>query len=89
MEPNRNHFGGLMPSLTLKNIPEQKLEMLKRKAQEHHRSLQGEMMHLIDEALNAPKNQLTLEGALARAKAMGLGGPNESTRMIREDRDAR
>jgi plasmid stability protein len=78
-----------MPSLTLKNIPEQKLELLKRKAQEHHRSLQGEMMHLIDEALNTPSAKLTLEEVYAKVKALGVSSPNESTRMIREDRDAR
>ena len=78
-----------MPSLTLKNIPKQKLVLLKRKAQEHHRSLQGEMMTLIDEALNGPRPMMSPEEIYARAKAMGLGGPNESVRMIREDRDAR
>lgn len=78
-----------MPSLTLKNIPQEKLEKLKIKAQEHHRSLQGEMMSIIDDALSSPKSVLTPAEAYARAKALGLGGPNESTRMIREDRDAR
>ena len=78
-----------MPSLTLKNIPKPKLELLKRKAQEHHRSLQGEMMHIIDQALGEARIRRTLAEAYAQAKASGLGGPNESTRFIREDRDAR
>ena len=78
-----------MPSLTLKNIPQEKLKKLKLKAQEHHRSLQGEMMSLIDDALKVSRTVLSPAEAYARAKALGLGGPNKSVRMIREDRDAR
>ena len=50
-----------MPSLTLKNIPQNKLDLLKRQAQAHHRSLQGEMMSLIDQALEGPRVKLTPE----------------------------
>jgi plasmid stability protein len=78
-----------VPSLTLKNIPEQKLAMLKRRAKEHHRSLQGEMMNLIDEALKAPKATLTMEEVYEKVKALGIKSPGDSTRIIREARDNR
>jgi plasmid stability protein len=39
-----------MKSLHIRNIPETTIERLKRRALNHHRSLQGELQYLLEEA---------------------------------------
>lgn len=43
-----------MPNLSIKNVPESVLEKLRKRAQRNHRSMQGELMALISEAVEAP-----------------------------------
>jgi plasmid stability protein len=40
----------IMPSLSIKDVPEPLLEAIRRRAARHHRSLQGELMALISQA---------------------------------------
>jgi hypothetical protein len=72
-------------NLSIKNVPTEKVELLKRRAKSNHRSLQGELLALIDEAVGAPK--ITIEEFFAKVRASGLRTADESVRMIREDRD--
>ena len=54
MQPEWFHFGRrgiLMPSITIKNMSEQLLERLRRRAQEDKRSMNREAIHLLDLAL--------------------------------------
>ncbi len=46
-----------MPSLSIKDVPEPLLEALRRRAARNHRSLQGELMALIAQAVDAPVAQ--------------------------------
>jgi plasmid stability protein len=39
-----------MKSLHIRDVPEQTIERLKRRASQHHRSLQGELQVLLEEA---------------------------------------
>lgn len=39
-----------MKSLHIRDVPEQTIERLKRRARQHHRSLQGELQVLLEEA---------------------------------------
>lgn len=74
-------------NLSIKNVPEEKVELLKQRAKSNHRSLQGELMAIIDEAANRPRRTITIEELIERGRRAGLSTPSESARMIREDRD--
>jgi len=73
-------------NLSIKNVPEEKVEILRRRAQANHRSLQGELRAIIDKATESPRRAITLDELAERGKRLGLSMPSESARMIREDR---
>ena len=75
-------------SLSIKNVPEELAERLRERAKRNHRSLQGELLAILEEKLE-PKEQLTPSEVLRQVRALGLRTPDEATAMIREDRDAR
>jgi antitoxin FitA len=47
------HFGGIsMPiNVSIKNVPDDLIEELRKRAKRHHRSLQGELMVMLEEAV--------------------------------------
>lgn len=74
-------------NLSIKDVPDDLAGVLRERAQQNHRSLQGELMAIIEAASRErPFKAVELWQA---ARAVGLGTPNESTRWIREDRDSR
>ena len=80
-------MGDAMSSLTVKNIPEEMLVILRERAKRHHRSLQGELILILEEAI-AP-SKLSLDQAQRRVEELGISTRDDSTRWIRELRDAR
>jgi plasmid stability protein len=75
-------------NLSIKNVPAGKVELLKQRAKSNHRSLQGELLAIIDEAAAAaPKKRMTIDEIVAKARKLGLNSKDEAVRMIREDRD--
>jgi antitoxin FitA len=74
--------------LSIKRVPDELAERLRRRAASHHRSLQGELMAMLEEQV-AGDEPLTLHQALDLARAAGLRTPAESVKMIRADREAR
>jgi plasmid stability protein len=44
------HYDTTMKSLHIRDVPEQTIERLKRRASRHHRSLQGELQALLEDA---------------------------------------
>ena len=42
-----------MPTLSIKNVPAEVVEGLRRRAERHHRSMQGELMALVCQAVGA------------------------------------
>ena len=74
-------------NISIKNVPEEKLELLKQRAKNNHRSLQGELMAIIDEAATRPRRIITIDELAERGRQLGLSTPADSVRMIREDRD--
>ncbi|MHB8370146.1 MAG: FitA-like ribbon-helix-helix domain-containing protein [Leptospirales bacterium] len=78
-----------MPThLSVKNVPDEVLQRLKARAERHHRSLQGELLSILEEAVAADAI-LTPEEVLRRVSERALTTPSESVQMIRGDRDAR
>ena len=57
-----------MASITLKNIPDELYERLKRSARRHHRSINGEIIHRLEQAL-APR-EVPVEERLARLREL-------------------
>ena len=76
-----------MSSLTVKNVPEEMLVLLRERAKRHHRSLQGELMLILEEAITPTK--LSLDQVQRRIEELGISTGDDSTRWVRELRDAR
>jgi plasmid stability protein len=75
-------------TLSIKNAPDDVVQRLKARARKNHRSLQGELLAIIEEAAT-PSRALTPGEVLREVRALGLRTPSEASRMIRADRDAR
>ena len=73
--------------LSIKRVPEQVVDRLRERAKRHHRSLQGELLVVLEESLSP--RRLTVDEAYERVRASGLRTGDEAARMVREDRDAR
>jgi plasmid stability protein len=78
-------------NLSIKNAPDDVVERLRRRAIENHRSLQGELMAIIEEASKPSSlhRTLTIKELAAEIGKLGLSRHDEAVRMIREDRDNR
>ena len=78
-----------MPThLSIKNAPDTLVIRLKKRAERHHRSLQGELMSILEEAVSHEPS-LSPKEVVRMVSALDLSTPSESARMIREDRDVR
>ena len=86
MEPNQIHNGSMPVTLSIKNVPDRIAQQLRKRAARNHRSLQGELMAILEQAVQPT---LTIEEFAAQVKATGLRTPDESVAMIRADRDGR
>jgi plasmid stability protein len=75
-------------SLSIKNAPDELVRRLKERAERHHRSLQGELMAILEDAAGTSR-RLTPAEVLARVQELGLSTPSEAATMIRKDRDER
>jgi plasmid stability protein len=75
-------------SLSIKNAPDELVRRLKERAERHHRSLQGELMAILEEAVGTSR-RLTPAEVLDRVRELGLSTPSEAAAMIRKDRDDR
>ena len=56
-----------MPTLTLKNIPDDLYARLKEAAQAHHRSLNSEILYCVERTLTPHKIDVSEQIAIARA----------------------
>lgn len=74
-------------NLSIKNVPDHVAEQLRKRARENHRSLQGELIAIIEQAVGGEKPLSPLD-LLAELQRLGLRTASESAAMVREDRDA-
>ena len=78
-----------MPAtFTIKNVPDELAEKIRQQAKNAHRSLQGELLHILEEAVGE-REELSPRMVREKAASYGIGTGSESTEMIREDRDER
>ena len=75
-------------NLSIKNVPNPLAERLRHRAERHHRSLQGELMAILEEVLVDPQRPSAAE-VLNRVRQLGVSTADEATARIRADRDAR
>lgn len=71
-------------TLSVKGVPADLAKRLRQRAARNQRSLQGELLVILEQA----GHSLTLDDLAALARRLGLKGKSgESVRLIREDRD--
>ena len=75
-------------NLSIKNAPDDIVQRLRERAERHHRSLQGELMAIIEAAVREDRPPSAAE-ILAEVRRLGLRTPGEAAEMVRADRDAR
>lgn len=75
-------------NLSIKNVPEELAKKLKSRAAKHHRSLQGELMSILEEGAKNT-SRLSLDEILRETRKLGVRTKSEAAAMIRADRDAR
>ncbi len=73
-------------NLSVKNVPDDLAALLRERAKRHRRSLQGELLVILEESLTP--RPLTIEQLDREVRARGLETPAESAAMVRENRDA-
>ena len=75
-------------NLSIKNVPEDLANQLRQRAAKNHRSLQGELLAILEETLSKDE-VITPAQLLLKIKEMGLRTASNSALWVREDRDAR
>jgi plasmid stability protein len=74
-------------NLSIKDVPEDQVVRLRERAKANHRSLQGELRALVEEAAGVIPRKFSVDDIAAKAGSLGLARRNEAARLIREDRD--
>ncbi len=74
--------------LSIENAPDRVVQRLKERAERHHRSLQGELLAIIEAAVREDEAATPAE-ILAEVRRLGLRTPSESATLVRESRDGR
>lgn len=77
-----------MASLSIKNVPDVVVKRLRDRAARRRRSLQGELLAIIEEAVQLDRLS-TPADIVAEVRRLGLRSPSESAALIRGDRDGR
>ncbi len=74
-------------NVSVKNVPDDIVDKLRKRAKRHHRSLQGELLALMEEA--AKSTPFSVDEAEKQLNTLGLKTKDESTKWVRETRNAR
>lgn len=78
------YYGASMPNISVKDVPEAWAEALRQRAARNHRSLQGELMAIIEQAareslLGAAETQAAARTDNAATQSVGLQRGNPAT----------
>lgn len=74
-------------NLSIKNVPDEIAGRIRRRAARSRRSLQGELLVILEEAA-ARESRLSLQEVYDQARRRGLKTPAEAVEMLRRDRRA-
>ena len=75
-------------NLSIKDVPDELADRLRRRAEASHRSLQGELMAILERALS-PRTPMTTAQVLERVRLLDLTTPREAAADLRRERDDR
>jgi plasmid stability protein len=75
-------------NLSIKNAPDDVVQRLRERAERHHRSLQGELMAIIEASVRDDRPATPAE-ILAEVRHLKLRTPSEAAAIVRADRDGR
>ena len=75
-------------NLSIKNVPDELATTLRRRAARNHRSIQGELMAILEEVLGS-RPPLDAKRILSKVRKLKLTTADQATRMIRDERDGR
>jgi plasmid stability protein len=75
-------------NMSIKAVPDDIIRRLRLRAERNHRSLQGEVMAILEDAVR-PSSALAPDEVLVAVRRLRVATPSESAAMIREDRDGR
>lgn len=73
-------------NLSIKNVPDNVVERLRARAARHRRSLQGELLAIVEAAVSPPA-PLTLPEVLAEIRRLQLTTPAEAAALVRAGRN--
>ncbi len=73
-------------TLSIKHAPDLVVQRLRERAARNHRSLQGELLAIIEQAAMQPP-RMDAEALLQEIRALGIKTPSDSVDIIRADRD--
>jgi plasmid stability protein len=74
--------------LSIKNAPDRVVQRLRARAEGHHRSLQGELMAIIEAAVQ-DEPPATPADLLAEIRRLGPRTDSEAAEIVRADREGR
>jgi plasmid stability protein len=74
-------------NLSIKRVPDRLVAQLRRRVAAHHRSLQGELLNVLEEAVS-PKRR-TISEVRAELLRLGVKTDDDSSGIIRKERDGR
>jgi plasmid stability protein len=72
--------------VSVKNVPDDVMEKLRNRAKRHHRSLQGELMAILEEATSP--TSISVDQVESRLKDLRFTTGDDSASWLRELRDA-
>ena len=72
--------------LSIKDVPEPVVERLRDRAKRNHRSLQGELLTILEDSV--ARQRISLWELSEYAHELGLHDPREAVDLLRSDRDA-
>ena len=75
-------------TLKVENVPEEIAARLEERARKSQRSLQGELLRILEKAVTE-EERLTPRQVLEKVRSLNLKSPSESATFVRQDRDAR
>jgi plasmid stability protein len=73
-------------NLSIKNVPDEVVQRLRQRAARQRRSLQGELLAIIEQAVQ-PEHELSPSELLAEVRGLGLRTPADSAAIVRAERD--
>ena len=74
-------------NLSIKNVPQGLVDRLRRRARANHRSLQGELMVVLEQAVSSARPSVA--EAREHLAELRYHTDDEAVVMVREDRDGR